>query len=110
MKIQILAHGVSLEDNISEYLEKKILTLSRFLKRLEAQGEVLCQIEISRESRHHRSGNVYYAEGTLALPKKTLRAEYYEKNILAAIDGVKDKLKAEILRYRERYVLRRKKK
>jgi len=87
-----------------EYIEKKIFPLKRFVARLEGGGEVQMDVEVSRSIGSKRRGEVYYAEANLSLPKKMLRAENYNANINAAIDGMKDTLKAEIIKYKEIYI------
>lgn len=107
MNINILKKQIALSAEEEEFIEKKIRSLERFIKRFEEKGEMLLDIELSKTSQHHRKGEVYYAEVTMHLPKKTLRAEHFDTSIETAVDGVKDKLKSEILRYRELHVLRK---
>ncbi len=101
MNLQIKATNLDLTPAIRVYLEDKIGSLDKFIKRFEAQGEVKAEIEIARTTKHHKKGPVFYAEVNLHLPKETLRAEYSDRDVRAAIDKVKDKLKHEIERYRD---------
>lgn len=101
MKINIKATNLKLTPAIREYIEIKIGSLERFLKRFESQGELEVFVEIARTTRHHKSGNVFYAEVNLPLPKKILRAEHSDWDIRVAIDKVKDKLQREIKKYKE---------
>ena len=98
MQINIKATGLDLTPAIREYIENKIGSLDKFLKRFEAKGEVKTEIEIARATRHHRKGNVFYAEANLYLPKKIIRAEHSDWDARVAIDMVKDKLKRSISR------------
>lgn len=106
MKLQIFSKEVDISAEAREYIEKKIHMLDRFLKRLEEKGEILMEIEVSRSTKHHKNGKIYYAEATMKLPQKVLRAEYYEQNIESAIDGVKNVMKNEIVRYKGKSILR----
>ncbi len=101
MKIDIVAKNLDLTSAIREYIEMKIGPLDRFLKKFESKGEIEIFIEIARTTKHHHSGSVFYAEATLPLGKKILRAEHTDWDIRAAIDKVKDKLRQEIKKYKE---------
>lgn len=101
MQIKILAKQVEVTPSLKEYIEKKIGTISRFLSRFEKDGEKIVFIEIARTTRHHKQGEVYYAEATLELPGKILRAEYEHADPRAAIDQIKDVLKLEIKKYKD---------
>jgi putative sigma-54 modulation protein len=123
MKIDIKATNLELTPAIREYIEIKIGSLSHFLKRFEtpkespegeqvpygagklptgrAKNEIEVFVEIARTTRHHRSGNVFYAEASFSIGKKLLRAEHSDWDIRVAIDEVKDRLQQEIKKYKE---------
>jgi ribosomal subunit interface protein len=100
MKINIKATNLELTPAISTYIETKIGSLTRFLKKIETKSEVETHFEIARTTRHHRQGNIFCAEATFYLPGKTLRAEHSDWDIRVAIDKVKDKLQQEIKKYK----------
>ena len=100
MKIIIKAAKLELTPVIQEYIEEKIRPLERFLKKFEEKNEIDVFVEVGRSTRHHHKGNVFFAEATLAVPEKILRAEYSYWDIRAAIDKVRDKLKQEIRKYK----------
>ena len=117
MQIQIKATNLALTPAIKEYIEKKIAPLGRFLQKESASAiknkKVLASshrelkdrvifIEIARTTRHHRHGNIFYAEATLELDKETLRAEHSDYDIRVAIDKVRDKFKKEIIKHKEK--------
>lgn len=99
----MLIKGINLEltPAIREYIETKIGSLNRFLKRFEAESEIKIFVEIARTTRHHKSGNVFCAEASFSIGKKLLRAEHSDWDIRVAIDKVKDKLQQEIKKYKE---------
>lgn len=101
MKINIKATNLDLTPAIREYIEEKIGSLDRFLKRFEVKSEVEVFVEIARTTKHHRHGNVLYAEATVPIGKKILRAEHFDWDIRVAIDKVRDKLQQEIKKYKE---------
>lgn len=102
MKIDIKATNLELTPAIRAYIEEKIGSLERFLKRFETKSEIEVFIEIARTTKHHRHGNVLYAEAVIPLGKKILRAEHSDWDIRVAIDKIKDKLQQEIKKYKEK--------
>ncbi len=101
MKINTKSTNLDLTPALKDYIETKIGSLSRFLKRWDAEGTVEIWIEVARTTRHHHKGNVFRAEADLRLPGKVLRAEDEDRDIRTAIDRIKDKLKREIEKYKE---------
>ncbi|OGM89699.1 hypothetical protein A3J77_01730 [Candidatus Wolfebacteria bacterium RBG_13_41_7] len=87
-------------------MEEKIGSLDKFLERFEKNGEIEIFVEIARTTKHHRSGEVFYAEATFSLGKKVFRAEDLNKDIRLAIDEVRDKLQQEIKKYKEKKIER----
>ncbi|MCX6702665.1 MAG: ribosome-associated translation inhibitor RaiA [Candidatus Wolfebacteria bacterium] len=103
MNINIKATNIDITPSIREYAETKIGSLSKFIERSEKEGGVKVEIEIGRLTRHHRKGDVFYAEAMVYLPKRILRAENSGPDLRAGIDEVKDKLKIEIEKYKAQY-------
>ncbi len=93
---------------LATYIERKLLPLEKFLSRFEESGELELRLEVSRTSMHHRKGDeVFMAAAALHLPKKKLHAETTAADIRAAIDGVRETMQAEIERYKDQYLERR---
>lgn len=104
MKLTLKGTNLELTPSIRTFIEDKIGSLDKFIKKYEALGEVKAEVEIARTTKHHRKGNIFYAEVNLHLPKKTLRAEFEGTDVRSTIDKVKDKLKSEIGKYKETVV------
>mgnify|MGYP001592068369 CR=1 FL=1 len=102
MNIEIKTAGVDLTPALREYVEMKIGSLDKFLRRWELEGEIEAAVQLERTTRHHHKGNVFRAEINMPLPGKLLRAEAYHRDIRMALDDVKNTIKAEIQRYKER--------
>lgn len=101
MKINIKTKNLDLTPAINEYILEKIGSNARFLPKYETEGETSVSVEIARNTKHHRHGDVYYAEVNIYLPGKKLRAEHSDWDIRVAIDNVNKKLKEEIKQYKE---------
>lgn len=104
MRIDIKATNLDLTPAIREYIEDKIGSISRFLKRFEVESEIEVFVEIARTSKHHKTGNVFCAEASFSIAKKLLRAEDIDWDIRVAIDKVRDKLQQEIRKYKEKKI------
>jgi len=101
MQIIIKSKNLDLTPSIKEYVEMKIGSLDHLLERFEANSEIKIEIEIARTTKHHKQGDVFYAEANLHLPKKILRSEHYDSDIRIAVDEIKNKLHVEITKYKE---------
>jgi putative sigma-54 modulation protein len=87
MNIKTHAVNFDLTDAISEYVEKKVSSLGKFIPNSE---NLLCEVEIGKTN-HHNSGDIFKAEINILIPgggqvyAKSEQAELY-----AAIDIVRD--------------------
>jgi putative sigma-54 modulation protein len=109
MKI-IIKKAVDLTPALETFIEEKLMPLAKFVKHFEEMGEIEIALEISRTSRHHRKGEVFFAAADLRLPHKILRAEEYAEDMRKAIDMVKRTLHTEIEKYKTRFLKPRHKK
>ena len=57
---------------------------------------------MAKNTKHHNKGMVWYAEANLDLPQKVLRIEETNEEMQAAIEKLKDRLKNELLRLKDR--------
>ncbi len=102
MTIKILATGIELTPAIKTYVEEKIMLLERFVKKYEGTGEVEIAVEVGHTTKHHRHGEIFYAEATLSLSGDTIRVECSDLDLYAAIDRMKDILKQDIIKHKEK--------
>lgn len=103
MKISIKGSGLEVTPAITEYINDKIGSLDKFLERFEHRGEAESRVEISRTTNHHQQGDVFRTEVNLYVNGETIRAEHTSDDIRAAVDKVKDILKIEIEKYKEKH-------
>jgi ribosomal subunit interface protein len=102
MKVTIKATGLTLTPALRTYVEKKIGSFARFVRRWDAEGAVEASVEIGRTTEHHQKGDVFRAEANLRLPKRLIRAEAVCPDLRVAIDRVRDTLHLEIKKYKEK--------
>lgn len=101
MQIDIKATNLDLTPSIQEYIETKIGSLDHFLTSFQSQSEIKVFVEIAKNTKHYKDGDVFYAEATFSIGKKSFRAEQDNEDIRVAIDKVKDKLQQEIKKFKE---------
>lgn len=102
INIDIKASGIDLTEALREYVEMRMGALERYLRRY-SPDSLGIKVEVARTSRHHRHGDVFYAEANLALPGKILRATHKAPDIRVAVDKVKDILQREITKYKDQH-------
>ena len=60
-----------LSEIIKKVIEEKIATLDKFIPYLDTSVEAF--VEVALETRHHKKGNIYYAEVNIKVPGKIIR-------------------------------------
>lgn len=102
----ITMHGTGLEltAHIREYAEEKISGLTKYFKNI-----VKAEIDLGLTSNHHHKGDIYYAEVNLHLPRRVVRVVKEEKDLYKAIDKVKDHLKVDLEKTKEKMRIKDKK-
>ena len=96
--------SIDLTPALRAFIEEKLAPLAKFVQPFDETGEAAIWLEISRTTKHHKKGEVYFAAADLRLPKKIIRAQAYAEDIRKAIDGVKDTLRLEIKKYRTQFM------
>jgi putative sigma-54 modulation protein len=88
MNIKIRSVNFDITPAINDYVMKKISLLEKFLP----QGDgVICEVEIGRTTRHHKSGDIFRAEVNIKEPGgKQVFAVAEEADLYSAIDIVRD--------------------
>lgn len=102
MILNIKAKNLELTPSIKTYIEEKILPLGNFLKKWEEEGAVEVDFEIARTTNHHHKGEVFYAEINMTVAGKLLRADCDGEDVHAVVDKVKDKIKKEVVSFKEK--------
>jgi len=96
MEITIKATGITLTPDLEKVINDKVGGLSKFFDNI-----IRANVEVGRTTRHHQKGDVFLAEVNLEVPKKIIRAESETQDIIVSLNDVKDKLKIELIKYKE---------
>ncbi len=102
MRLQVKAVGFELTPALNQFIEEKFRSLEKFLSHWDKNDSVILRVEVSRTTKHHQKGMVFYAEANLDLPKNVLRVEEINEDMHAAIDKLKDRLKNDLLKVKEK--------
>lgn len=107
MKIIIAAKNLDLTEDFESFVKEKIGSLEKFLGRLKGENNFLkgknsteFLVEIEKETKHHRKGQIFKATVKIILPGKTLMAVSKNDDLSRTVIEVKDKLQREIKEYK----------
>jgi ribosomal subunit interface protein len=96
MQINIKVTNAKLTPESHEVINDKINGLSKYFGNI-----IKADVEIGINSMHHNKGNIYKAIVNLSVPGKVLRASAETDNIEKSISQVKNKLKIELVKYKD---------
>lgn len=102
MKIKIKGTQLEVTPAIRSAIEEKIGSLGRFIEKYEVEGELEAFVEVGRTTAHHHKGEVFRAEVNLELPGHLIRVEETGDDLYPLITKVRDVLKHEITKYKEK--------
>ena len=100
MRITIKTTNFSLTPSIDSHVRNSLGTLKKIVQSF--GNEIETRVEVGRSSFHHKKGDVFFAEVNLRLGKNQLRSRAESTDVYSAIDMVKDELRNEILRFKEK--------
>lgn len=99
MHIDIYAKDVELTVPLRTFIEEKVADLEHLIGDV---GEVRAKVEVGTTSQHHATGPKFYAEANLTIGAHLLRAEATHLDIRSAIVDVKEALKVQIKKFKEK--------
>ncbi len=102
MRIQISAKGFELTPSLQEFVEEKMMSLQKYVSRWDENDSVIVRVEVAKNTKHHNKGDVFYAEANMDLPKRMLRVEETGADLHAAVDVLKDRMKNELLKLKDK--------
>lgn len=99
ISIDIHAKNIELNATLRVFIEEKIGDLEHLIG---TSGPVQVRVEVGIPSNHHQKGPIYYAEVNIDLNGTLLRAEATNFDMHAAIVDVKDQLKVQIGKFKDK--------
>ncbi|MEI6288034.1 MAG: ribosome-associated translation inhibitor RaiA [bacterium] len=97
MEINIKATNAKLSPEAHEVINEKIMGLTKYCDCI-----ISADVEVGITTFHHQKGDIYRAEINLHVPGKILRATAETENISKSMNEVRDKLKGELIKYKEK--------
>lgn len=97
MKINIKATGIVMTPSISDYVNKKLASLEKYM---ENGADAVAQVEVGKTTGHHKQGDVFRAEIHIIGAGLDQYAESTQEDLYAAIDIVKDEIANKILHFK----------
>ncbi len=96
MKINIKTTTISLTPAISDYVEKHVETIKKFLQ---DDPTAQCDIELAKTTNHHKHGDIFKAEIHIVAKDQNIYSSVEKEDLYMAIDEARDevvrKLKSE---------------
>lgn len=97
MIINIQGTGIDLTEAIKNYAQEKISGLEKFFDNIRQ-----ADIDVGLTNNHHQKGKIYFAEVNLHVPGQIVRVTRECEDLYKAIDKVKDHLKQELQKMKEK--------
>lgn len=101
MNIKIKSTNVSMGPAVEEYVFKKMQSLDKFMKNVDS---VLCEIELAKNTKHHKSVDLYKAEANIGYDGRQVYVYSEKDDLYAAIDEMRDEAERTIISRRKRYL------
>jgi len=104
MNIQHFEKGFHYSDKELIKIAKKIGKLATYCKKVKDESSYI-RVDAERRDTAKKSDSIKVAM-TIKLPKKVLRAETRKTDSLEAVDRCVEKLKSQVLKYKETHITR----
>ena len=96
MKINIKATGIELTPAISNYVNRKISSVEKYLPAQtgldKGKTDIVAQVEVGIITKHHKTGNIFRAEVHITGSDVDIYSVSEQEDLYAAIDIVKDEV------------------
>ena len=102
MRFTLKGTQLEITPSLENYLSKKItLPLKKRLDSFQKEDAVMIDIELSRDTKHHKKGEVFRAEATITIPPHhLLRSETKAEDIRSAIDLLENSITRKLELYK----------
>lgn len=102
MKLNLKATDINISPQVRSYLERKLLSLTKLVDF--DDPAVTIDMELGRASRHHQTGDIFFAEINIFRGKESFRAVADRPDIMNAIDGMRDAIARELSSRKDKQV------
>lgn len=103
MDIKLLSKNMDLTPAVKDYVLKRVTKLGKLLKKIEDKGgEVKINFEVSKNTKHHKSGMIFHSDSTVNIDGKKYYYSIDKEDLYEAIDAVKESLWHEISKVKGR--------
>lgn len=79
-----------------------MMSLEKYVSRWDENDSVIVRVEVAKNTKHHNKGEVFLAEANIDLPKHLVRMEVTDADLHAAVDVLKDRMKNELLKLKDK--------
>lgn len=93
MKIIIKTKDIEQSEALNNFIEEKFSGLEKFIIE-----EVV--VEVEKETKHHKKGDIFLVKAQVGFPGKIIIAEETADDVFEAVVKTKDELKLEIEKYK----------
>ncbi len=104
IKLQLTGRQYEIDEELERYTKKRLGTLDRYIPRKYKVQKM--HVEIFRDP-SGKEDNRYRVKANLHLPEQEVIAETAMMNPHAGVDVVREKLKLQIKKYKEKHAVRR---
>lgn len=103
MTVSLKGTGLEITQSIRRYLDEKIIKL---VEKLIKKGDefVKLDLEVGRQTFHHRHGKIFRAEANLSVGSRVLYADAVGEDIYEAIDLLEEELEREIKKFKNKKI------
>ncbi len=109
MRIIIKTKNIEPTEALNNFIEEKFYVLKKFiniLKRENEIGKTLAEVfvELEKETKHHRKGQIFGAKVEVILPGRKLMAQAVGEDLNRTVVKAREELKREINKYKEKMI------
>lgn len=99
--IDIAGINLELGDDIKKYIRRKVGKLDKYMPR---HARVSAHAEVKMRQTKQKSGNKYECEIIMHMPEEQVQAKESTMNMFAAVDIVEQKLKNQLVKYKQTHI------
>lgn len=102
MRLNLKTTNVTVGKETRAYLDKKLESLAKLVA--VDDPAVMVDVELGRTTRHHQTGDVFFAEINIHRGKESFRAVSDRSDLMSAIDGMRDSIARELSSRKDKQV------